>query len=398
MFGTMMSALVAAALAMSPPKVPDAFSAISQMEISPPSSAKFSGPYWYDLDNQRECIKINTIAPEAPKDTIGTPGQWSNVTEFIMKSGVYYGVNGLTRLIIPETKFPNQFEFVALSRYNGTEMVDGRNCTVWNFHPDNKTFMRYYAEVGTDIPVGIFSNVTSKGLPGQPPSQSVTLTTFKNVVTDRSKIDFSVFKEFNLTEINNPPACRPKNSPPVVQDMEMYIFHPSKNWNISGQDVADLVGDTFFVCADSTNTDRDHYQYISKYSISMNTNWGQYRMCNDYPPTCVGAEDFLIGREASEGLGPVQSGQCSDNTETGSWLSLPEKGECQGSDTPASGKCTWKINKRIKTIDGKCMLGRGLVDACKVDQRLPFPTASKIFYSSFDDQDGCPAINPPSGF
>eukprot|EP01060_Flectonema_neradi_P010340 TRINITY_DN17435_c0_g1_i5.p1 TRINITY_DN17435_c0_g1~~TRINITY_DN17435_c0_g1_i5.p1 ORF type:complete len:392 (+),score=76.33 TRINITY_DN17435_c0_g1_i5:49-1224(+) len=391
----MMFIATVAALAVAPPTVPSAFtSAIEMVQSTRPS---YNGSYWYDRDNQRSCIKSYSIAPEAPKDTIGTPGQWSNMTQFLMSNGVYFGINGLTKLIIPEPTFPDQFGFVPYTKYNSTGIYTGKNCTIWDFRPNNLTFMRYYAEVGTDIPVGLFSNVTTQTLPGQPPRELVTMTTYKDVVTGPG-VDFSVFKEFNLTEINNPPACRPKNSPPVVQDMEMYIFHPSKNWNISGQDVADLVGDTFFVCADSTNTDRDHYQYISKYSISMNTNWGQYRMCNDYPPTCVGAEDFLIGREASEGLGPVQSGQCSDNTETGSWLSLPEKGECQGSDTPASGKCTWKINKRIKTIDGKCMLGRGLVDACKVDQRLPFPTASKIFYSSFDDQDGCPAINPPSGF
>ena len=257
--------------------------------------------------------------------------------------------------------------------------------------------MQYYSQVDTNIPVGLFSNVTQQNLPGQPATRTVTLMVFSDVVT--TNVDFSVFKNFNKTKIDNPPTCNDRNSKPIVKDMDVYVFHPSNEWNISGQDVADLIGDTYFVCFDSTNTQRDHYQYISKYSLSVNTNWGQYRMCNDYPPKCVGTENFFIGREASGALGPDQAGQCAENTETGSWYSLPSKGECQGDDTPQSGNCTWKINKRIKTINAKCMLDRGLVAACLVDKRLPFATGGRIFSTSFDDGVvGCPAISPPSSF
>lgn len=54
---------------------------------------------------------------------------------------------------------------------------------------------------------------------------------------------------------------------------------------IDNQDVADMLGDVLFVCADaiSNNTQMDNYSYVSHYSVQMLTSWGVYQECNGYP-------------------------------------------------------------------------------------------------------------------
>lgn len=35
------------------------------------------------------------------------------------------------------------------------------------------------------------------------------------------------------------------------------------------QDVADLLGDTVFICADSNHTSLDHYEWVSRYTLQV---------------------------------------------------------------------------------------------------------------------------------
>ena len=46
------------------------------------------------------------------------------------------------------------------------------------------------------------------------------------------------------------PACKKG----AVQKLEAVIFHPRGKYNIAGQDVGDMLGDTFFLCAAGPNT------------------------------------------------------------------------------------------------------------------------------------------------
>lgn len=52
------------------------------------------------------------------------------------------------------------------------------------------------------------------------------------------------------------------------------------------------------------------------------------QICNGYPPLCFGLNDQYVGREASFGAKPEIGGQCTDNSDTGSWFSLPIAGQC----------------------------------------------------------------------
>lgn len=105
-----------------------------------------------------------------------------------------------------------------------------------------------------------------------------------------------------------------------------------------------------------------------------------------------------VGREASFGVNAL-SGQCTNNSNVGSWYSLPADGECQSPDEPLSleGKCTWRIKQRVKTIDGKCLLHQqGMLASCFHEARLPMAKTRAIFNAAFASDDtakgGCPAI------
>ena len=118
----MMLTTVIAALAISPPAVPDAFSAGINYSV-PGVISSLVGNYWFDKNNSRQCIKTHSISNLTPKDKIGTPGEWANMTEYIMSDGVYYGVNSLPKEIMTMKEFPDQFAFVPYSHYNGTNVV-----------------------------------------------------------------------------------------------------------------------------------------------------------------------------------------------------------------------------------------------------------------------------------
>ena len=186
-----------------------------------------------------------------------------------------------------------------------------------------------------------------------------------------------------------------------LQNTPIYVFHPANEFNISGQDVGDGTGDVFFVCEDvltnqGTSVDH-HYQWITMWNLLHNPRLGQYQNCNGYPPQCLGAENFLVGHEAGNGLGKPLAGQCDRNPLTGEWWSLPEGGRCRGATTPAGGKCTW-VATRQKTIDSKCLLDQlSFKSACAVDGRAPFAVATKVFLIAFAQDDpskgGCPPLN-----
>ena len=119
--------------------------------------------------------------------------------------------------------------------------------------------------------------------------------------------------------------------------------------------------------------------------------------CGTDPPKCLGAETFLVGHEAAQGLGAPVGGQCESNPLTGEWWSLPAGGRCTGAQTPEGGHCTWSAT-RTKTIDSKCLLDRhGFKEACAADGRAPFLHASKVFLQAMAEDDiakgGCPPLN-----
>eukprot|EP00750_Incisomonas_marina_P001114 INCI10926.1.p1 GENE.INCI10926.1~~INCI10926.1.p1 ORF type:complete len:340 (-),score=43.79 INCI10926.1:815-1834(-) len=193
-----------------------------------------------------------------------------------------------------------------------------------------------------------------------------------------------------------------------VQEFDAYIFHPAHVFDIYNEDVADLLGDTAFICADSlaNHTSADDYQWVSRYSLQVWSGWGDYAECNRPSPSeegvCISKEKYLVGREASFGLKP-HAGQCADNSDVGVWLSLPEAGMCQNESQvmgpEGSGNCSWRIVKKLKTINGTCLLQQqGMLESCSTETDFPFAKTTAILATAFNSSDpsqgGCPDISP----
>lgn len=189
---------------------------------------------------------------------------------------------------------------------------------------------------------------------------------------------------------------------------DAYIFHPANVFDIYNEDVADLIGDTAFICADNlaNHTSADAYQWVSRYSLQVWTGWGDYAECNRPSPSeegvCISKEKYLVGREASFGLKP-HAGQCVDNSDVGVWLSLPEAGMCQNESQvigpEGTGDCSWRIVQKLKTINGTCLLKQqGMLESCSKETDFPFAKTTAILASAFNSSDpsqgGCPDISP----
>ena len=102
------------------------------------------------------------------------------------------------------------------------------------------------------------------------------------------------------------------------------------------------------------------------------------------------------------------SGQCTPNSDSGSWFSHTLGGKCAEGQRPAPGVCSWRAIERVKTIDLKCLVDdAGMRASCMADIKaggvppVPFSkwiynTSLAVFEGAFASQDpskgGCPAV------
>lgn len=191
-----------------------------------------------------------------------------------------------------------------------------------------------------------------------------------------------------------PPPCPDGR----VESLEATVFHPKGQFDIAGQDVGDTLGDTMFLCiaGPGASSAGQQYSLVSRWELQVWSGFGQYALCNGYPPYCIGQEQFLVGRETALGYKNM-TGQCADNdNDFGSWYSLSAAGQCHGSDVPDGKTCTWKAVRRTKTVDITCEAFDAFFDTCKAETALPFARAAAALDTIFKESDvkrgGCPAI------
>jgi len=213
-------------------------------------------------------------------------------------------------------------------------------------------------------------------------------------------VDKTQLNALNVSSCAHPSVC-PTTQPLVPRNMSMWIFHPAHNFNISGQDLGDVNGDVFFMCEDllqgQPSTQDHNYGWVTEWEIELLPKFGQYQNCNNYPPQCIGENDFWVGREAALNLGFPDAGQCTANDLTGTWYSLPIGGQCAPGAVPGDDSCSWRIVRRVKTIDSLCVTKiHGMRAACALEGRAPFSKAQAVFKAAFasnvNSTGGCPAI------
>lgn len=185
-----------------------------------------------------------------------------------------------------------------------------------------------------------------------------------------------------------------------VTNLDLYRVHGvSEPLELENRNLGDGLGDMGFFCLMAANDS----SLVSRWTVSADTSWGQYAYClyNHYEGNvCYGNTGKKVGRESSLGLGAGHlQGQCSANTDVGSWYSFPAEGQCKDGEAISTNGCTWGDAKRVRTVTASCILqDRGLLKACAAEMgHAPFLRSTAIFEAALASNDpsrgGCPDAN-----
>jgi len=298
-----------------------------------------------------------------------------------------------------------------MSRYIGNKTVGSRPCLCWQPRiqpPQTHVVLCTHGNFPVEL------SIISKSKSGDT-KQNITFT-FDAPTAVGDRVNASLFvKPEECSKLALP--CSTSKSKPTME-VDAYVFHPGMSavdFNISGQNVADDVGEASFICTDRMNKPVkyiDHnYTLISRYTIVASAAWGQYAMCNGYPdtsppgPSCVGGDPRLVGRATPMGIGDGEL-RCAAASPIGFWFSLPADGRCAqgvvpGSDASYEG-CTWTPRKRLKTISQACLLQtQRFVDKCFADikEGKGYTKSTEVLRAAFESenvqQGGCAEVSGP---
>lgn len=279
--------------------------------------------------------------------------------------------------------FEGLFAWISIAQHIGQDAVGTRKCEVWHDATLNRTLC-----VDGDEPVYVDIKYS-----------------FSGILLPWRMIFMKITRDVDDAKLELPPDCV---QPPVVcgtdevKTMRLYLLHPKGQFNISNQDAADAQGDAVYICADRLWTVED-YKLVSAYEVSFLQKFGQYLNCNLYPPYCVGASQFHVGREAPCGMGNHAS-QCDDTegwrARTGTWYSLPAGGRCVSPEQRIGVDCSWRMEQRVKTVELSCLFDdqHEFLKGCAA-AKAPYKGITEAFLRVFASDDpalgGCPAVSPP---
>eukprot|EP00730_Choanoeca_flexa_P007087 TRINITY_DN12279_c0_g1_i1.p1 TRINITY_DN12279_c0_g1~~TRINITY_DN12279_c0_g1_i1.p1 ORF type:complete len:415 (+),score=82.12 TRINITY_DN12279_c0_g1_i1:770-2014(+) len=308
--------------------------------------------------------------------------------QLFLENNLYVTLNSICRPV--DGAFYDFFGWVQYASSAGTAVVNNRPCQLWQFNTSHDALS---VCVDADL---------------RPVQYTLTLDHFPYSQTFDFGPDFHSVTSINASVfvpaedcLHPAPTCQDR-SINTTTSLLAYVFHPNTTTgDIANQDVADELGDVVFICGDvlTNNTGNDHYSWVTLYNLTVVDNWAQYQQCNDYPGTCLGYGGPGVGREASYGVHP-NAGQCTPNDDVGNWYSLPKQGMCQRGQTMGLDyNCTWYIQRRIKTIDARCLLDtQGMQASCVKEGQVPFVSTRAILRKAFASEDvvngGCPELVP----
>lgn len=295
-----------------------------------------------------------------------------------------------------------------LSEYVGERTVAGRGCSLWRLR--SNTSMSLCAD--GDQPVELNITLSISGIPASNTSYQFGSLTLGDQVPP------SLLEKPMICNEVAPPCESGRGK--AADLLDAYVFHPGMSaidYNIEDQNIADLIGDAFFICGDKLNNASkatiDHnYTLISRYTLEISSAFGQYGVCNGYPdttppgPVCFGGDLRLVGKEAPFFAGDGES-RCAAESKAGFWYSLPKAGHCPAGQSPsttaASTGCSWSIQKRLKTIQQSCLMEtHGYLDLCKKDfvEKTGFANSIAALRAAFASENlasgGCPDVGGPS--
>lgn len=375
------------------PKIPSRWEALAVQEGGSTVSPHGAEITWY-LDADAEFSK-QSIALEIGKIPF-------NQTVMLTPDSIFSTIAGVCRdfgAIFGGGKFSDPFSWVKYATYNRSLEVDGRQCDEWVLRLPNNTGFLSLTNYG-NVPVKLVQHILSMNpLYGevQWSNETFVFQEFFNRAEDPFPKHFFDVNPECYTE---GPICEGGR----IEEYDVYRFHEPK-WTglLADQDVGDSTGDTVYTCLNVLGSvAQQGYAWISYWKLSLNTSWGQYAFCNGDPPTCVGGRNTTVGREAAMGLAADKdrAGQCSTNKKTGDWLYLAAPAECKAGAQVGDDGCAWKMERRVKTINGSCLFDDlHYAEACLADGAPPFATATRLFEDAFKydsvAEGGCPPLRPP---
>eukprot|EP00040_Diaphanoeca_grandis_P016258 m.83820 g.83820 ORF g.83820 m.83820 type:complete len:451 (-) comp25675_c0_seq2:185-1537(-) len=368
----------AAAVSISsiPTDVPPQFTAPFQYEPG------LVGTFYQDATNTRYAMNFLDRQLPGHLSKVNTNGLTQNWTMVATTKHTNVIDNGVCRVV--NEQFQDFFGWVSNPNavFIGQTTFDHRACNHWGLPEPNqpgKNAIEVCLDLQTNVPVVLVIGTHTEWIFGEP----VQIGPPKQSAFDVRSVCDSV-----------PPAC-PNG---VVESLEAVVFHPRGMYNIAGQDVGDLLGDTFFLCAagPSATSAGQQYSVVSKWELEVWTGYGQYALCNGYPPTCIGNETFLVGREAATGFKDL-GGQCTNNSnDIGSWFSLSAAGQCETNQQPDGKTCSWKAVRKVKSVNVTCPSFDGFFRTCDSETTLPLTASAtklaQIFNSDLPTVGGCPAL------
>jgi len=341
---------------------------------------------YYDLKNRRSNISV----VEPP-----TLGNFSTrFGELALNNSFFVNINDRCQPLDNGT-FGDYFSWVAVAKYMGQKTLgprfQNRTCDVWQYISGSLINLTLCAQGNLPVTLTIIQHDST---------QSFAIYFEKDFFPGTPAASLFVPPESCLIP---DPLC----DGGAVSELDAFIFHPANMFDLYNENVADLLGDTVFICADSisNHSQVDQFQWVSRYTLQVWSGWGQYAECNRPTPnetgTCIGTEKFSVGRESAFGV-KEKCGQCTDNSDVGSWYALPTAGMCNSTTQTLGpnvtlGHCSWRMLNKTKTIDGKCLLKTNdMLGVCIKEGNYPFTQSSALLLQAFESSDpskgGCPSI------
>ena len=148
----------------------------------------------------------------------------------------------------------------------------------WQLKTTFPTTLSFVLYADGDVPVSFEQNLTYAGGAYSVEYRFLTFAASAEIP--------HVWDDFNRSAFSYTPPCptAASGAPPPPRTQSLYIFHPRHDFNISQQDIADAVGDVFFLCQNLGQSEKalerpagEDYEWISEWRVELIPRWGSIK-------------------------------------------------------------------------------------------------------------------------
>lgn len=96
---------------------------------------------------------------------------------------------------------------------------------------------------------------------------------------------------------------------------------------------------------------------------------------------------MLVGRATTSSLNG--GGQCYPQPFYGLWYSLPATSQCPHGAHVGYEECTWRVVRKVRSLNYKCLAENGLKYTCEKDGGFPFSRSVDFLKKSVVSLERC---------